>query len=315
MSSNGYLKERAILMRLSLGLPGQTRQDKDLSETVKSEHDLGEDSGGWIKNIYPPKSLKPAKKIQGSIRNYFRAVTFSFDKAMRILPAALIMENAKRIADYNDQLDQAIDEFIKHGPEHIAWAIKAHNGNFDPCMYPGVYKHGTHAGLSASTIQIGKYDFDPEEFARVIRSEFTFVMDPLPVPQSSHYTDSIASLLGIDTQSIDRRIAQVELETRKELMKRLIGPVQAMAKKLAEEPKKDRDAVIFRDSLVGNIKEIAELGPKMNLSGDPVIDRFCKELETLCTEEPDKLREDNKVREDTRKKAEALAAKMAAYNF
>src|SRR5580698_7859006 len=45
MQSKYKLAERAVLMRLSAGLPGKNRTDKQLSQSVKSEHGLGEKSG------------------------------------------------------------------------------------------------------------------------------------------------------------------------------------------------------------------------------------------------------------------------------
>ena len=62
--SKGYkvnqykLAERAILMRLSISLPGEARQDPALTSDVKREHALGSGAGKWIKSLYPPDALK-----------------------------------------------------------------------------------------------------------------------------------------------------------------------------------------------------------------------------------------------------------------
>ena len=64
------LAERAVLMRLSIGLPGEARQDSGLTDDVKREHALGSGAGKWIKSLFPPEALQKIKKLDNEARAY-----------------------------------------------------------------------------------------------------------------------------------------------------------------------------------------------------------------------------------------------------
>src|ERR1700749_835666 len=97
------LAERAILMRMSAGLPGKNRTDKSLSDTVKTEHSLGHKSGRWIKTKYPEWALQPLEKLVTKARAYPAAVTLPFDAGIGILPAALIKEYGDKMRQFKGQ--------------------------------------------------------------------------------------------------------------------------------------------------------------------------------------------------------------------
>jgi hypothetical protein len=70
---------------------------------------------------------------------------------------------------------------------------------------------------------------------------------------------------------------------------------------------------IFRDSLVTNIQEIADILHDLNLAGDRKLDALIPKLHSLAAIEPEKLRKDNTLREETADDATQLAAKVAEY--
>lgn len=303
--SSYKLAERACLMRLSIGCPGEQRQDPDLTADVKSEHKLGTQSGRWVKSLYPPEALKGIKKLDNEARAYHAAVTLPFDAGIGILPAALIMEYGDRIRHFKGMRDNLVEnEFLKDPQKWIDWAIASHNGTFDPSQYPGM-----------RCLPDGECVLDADEFRRVMREKFSFRCEPLPVPDAAHFEGTLSSLLGVDAEGVNVRVQDAMQEGMRELMKRLIEPVQAMASKLSEQPKSGKDDVIFRDSLIGNVKEIAELAPKLNISGDPQIDAFAKEMAALASYAPDKLRKDKTTRSQAAKAASDMLDKLSGYKL
>lgn len=299
MQNKYKLAERAVLMRLSISLPGEARQDPGLSEDVKKEHALGSGSGKWIKNLYPPEALQKIKKLDNEARAYHLAVTLPFEAGIGILPAPLIPDYGDRMKQFAFRREALIEsEFLKDPQKWINWAMTNHNGTFDASLYPGCEQE---AG--------GAVAFDAEEFRRAMKEKFTFRNEPCPVPDAAHFENTVASLLGTDTESVNLRVADAMQEAQKELMKRLIAPVRAMAEKLGNS-----DA-IFRDTLVGNLKEIAALGPKLNLSGDPAVDAFCKEIAILGTADPEVLRTDKGTRNNTHERAADLLKRLSGYKI
>ena len=298
MQNKYKLAERAVLMRLSISLPGEARQDPGLSEDVKKEHKLGAGAGKWIKSLFPAEALANIKKLDNEARAYHLAVTLPYEAGIGILPAPLIPDYGDRMKQFALRREALVEsEFLKDPQKWVDWAVANHNGTFDPELYPGC------------SVVDGKVNLDPEEFRAEMRERFSFRTEPCPVPDAAHFQNTVASLLGTDTESVNVRVADAMEEAQKELMKRLIAPVRAMAEKLKE------DKPIFRDTLVGNLKEIAKLAPKLNLSGDKQIDAFCAEIAGLGSRDPETLRKELGSRTSTQAKAEDLLKRLSGYKI
>ena len=122
MQSQFKLAERAVLMRMSAGLPGKHRTDRQLSASVKSEHGLGQKSGRWIKAKYPDWALEPLEKLVTEARAYHCAVTLPFDAGIGILPAALIKEYGDKMRQFRGQFENLRDShFVTKYPDMIEW--------------------------------------------------------------------------------------------------------------------------------------------------------------------------------------------------
>lgn len=297
-------------MRLSISLPGENRQDPSLTDQVKAEHSLGRQSGRWIKALYPPEALQDIKKLDNAARAYHAAVTLPFDNGIGILPAALVMDYATKMREFAAKRESLIEsKFLADPGKWLTWALDNHNGTFDPDNYPGVEKlPNDHWGMAC------------EEFRSAMREKFNFRTEPLPVPDAGHFTNTLRSLLGTDAESVDVRVADAMQEGMRELMRRLIAPVKAMAEKLVEQPKVGKDGtvksdILFRDSLIGNLKEIAELAPKLNIAGDPVIDGFADQIGKLAAVKPDTLRDDRSERALKAAAAADLLKRLEGYKI
>lgn len=315
------LQERAVLMRFSAGLPGQSRKDKRTTAEVKVSKGLGEHSGKWIKDLWPEDALKPIKTKVNEARDYHNTVTLPFgvkgDDASEesatpaiagigILPAALIVEYGDKMRQFKGELEVLVEKFLENPQQWIDWAITNHNGTFDHTNYPG---------CSEDTRWI-----DSDEFRRVMRKKFYLRTEPLPVPNANQFTEQLHSLLGTDADSVDLRVRDAHIEAQRELLRRMIEPVKAMADKLTEVPKvgkngKVRDDIVFRDTLVSNIKDIAALVPKLNLSGDSQIDGFAADMAKLGDVDPEKLRDDTAVRSQAAQQADEMFKRLSSYKI
>jgi len=278
------LGKRAVLMRLTKGMPGEFRQDKDFSEEVQTEHNLGAKSGKWVKALFPPEALKAIKELDGKAEAFHNAVTLPFDKGIGILPAAMIVEYTDRMRDFREKRKMLVEStFIAKYDEFVAWAKQNHNGTFDESLYPPV-----------------------EE----MRTKFYFRTEPLPVPDIQHFESNVKELVGLDAETVNVRIEDATKEGQRELLKRMIEPLQHMAQTLAKEKPR-----IF-DTLVSNIEEIAALAPKMNLTDDAQINAFAAEMKTLAEAvDPDKLRKSVNIRTAAQVKADALFKRVSGYRL
>lgn len=292
------LKEKAVLMRFSAGLPGEQRQDHVVTEDVKRDKSLGQRSGKWEKFLFPPEALKSIKAKQNEARAYHDAVTLPFDTGIGILPAALIAEYGDRMRQFKGEIENLVEsDFLANPEKWIEWAQREHNGTFDPDNYPGCERVN------------GAIEFQPEEFRATMRPKFYFRSEPLPVPDSTHFANTVASLLGTDLDSVNARVRDASLEAQRELMKRIMAPVKHMAATLA----KDKPRIF--DTLIENIKVICKLAPALNLADDPGLNKLVQECESLTKYAPETLRESETSRTEARKAAEAMVAKLAGYKI
>lgn len=289
MKTQYKMAERAVLMRMSAGLPGKARTDKGLSASVKSEHGLGQKAGRWIKTKYPDWALEPLEKLVTEARGYHALVTLPFDSGIGILPAALIKDYADKMRQYRGEFENLVQShFVPKYPEMIAWARAEHNGTFDVEDYPPVER---------------------------LLGSFYFKTEPLPVPDAAHFEGTMSSLLGVDADGVNVRVQDAMQEAQRELMRRMIDPVKAMATKLSESPKEGKEDICFRDTLVGNVEEIAGLVPKLNIAGDPEIDRFAADLLKLVAAKPQQLRDDKALRANVAKEAAEIMQRLSGYKL
>jgi hypothetical protein len=310
-------------MQFSAGLPGASRKDKRTTEEVKAEKSLGKDAGKWTASLYPPEALEAISSKIGEAREYHYKVTLPFvssddsepsgedDKKTKrktsgigILPAALIQEYGDKMRQFKGEIEALVEStFLSDPQKWIDWAISQHNGTFDPKNYPGCSR------------EAGQIVFDPLIFREKMKPKFYLRTEPLPVPDAQHFSETVASLLGTDTQAVNIRVQDAAIEAQRELIKRMIAPVEAMAKKLSEVPKGKQSDIVFRDTLIGNIAEMVQLARKLNLTGDAAIDGFIKEMEVLTQYKPDDLRDDKGKRSEAANKAAEIAKRLSGYTL
>lgn len=312
------LKDNAVLMRLSLGLPGKSKKDKKTTAEVRAEKTMTQ--GRWINDLYPEGALDGVSKLQGEAGAYHRKVTFPFGgsgeddgpdaiRGVGVLPGKLIIEYQKMMAEFREKMEVQVERFLDRGQEYVTWAAVNQNGAFDARNYPG-------SSMSAS----GEVTLDMGAWRSAMRKRFYLRHEPLPVPDKEHFSESMSELLGVDADSVTERVRDVGVEMQRELLRRMSQPVVHMAHKLAGQtcpcaackgrPSKTNS---FHDSLVGNVQEIVELIPAMNLGGDPQIAEFGRLMAGLTVVGPATLKGDAAERERVAKAAADIAAKMAAY--
>jgi hypothetical protein len=77
--------------------------------------------------------------------------------------------------------------------------------------------------------------------------------------------------------------------------------------------KGERTEGYFRDSLVLNVRDLCNIMPSLNITGNPELDRIAGELQQLARFEPDTLRNSEAARDETKAKAQAIIDQIGAY--
>lgn len=271
------MKLNAILVKLSISVFPNQRQDRDITAEVKLKKALGNGAGKWVKYKLPDEALEPLRKYCGFVRQFHYDHTSIWEEGLRLLSAKARENYDARMKEFADEFWKNVDEFGTHYPAWIEHAKIMHAGTFDPDDYPAW----------------------PD-----CRQMFQFGREYFPVPKAEHFDTQMQALYGTALEAItEKKVSEAVADT----WERLIKPVAAMADKLSSP-----DA-IFRDTLVGNVKEMAELIPALNLTNDPKLAEAAQLIgQQLANLDVQTLRDSKVDRKEAAEKAKNLVARFGA---
>jgi hypothetical protein len=151
-------------------------------------------------------------------------------------------------------------------------------------------------------------DYPP---ASQIRSKFKLSYRTFPVPEADDFRSDV---LDNDTiEDIKREIAETSesvlngaiADTKDQIIK-VVGHMSERLAEYANKKEGDRTGT-FRDSLVENVRQLADLLPAFNFNNDPAFDALTQRIQKeLCVEDAKTLRTDSDVRDSVKKSADDI---------
>ena len=231
------LTEKAMLVKLSVTKWSARKHDKKVSKEVAANYGTAEDRGRYNKILIAQDHLKAIQQAENAARTFHYAQTLPWkDDGARILPSANYLEYTAEIRKLKADFEKEVSAFMDAYPALVSQARYELNGLFDQADYPDPAKIGT------------KFTFEME-------------VDPLPCADDFRVTLQAGEVDKIKGE-IAARLKAAEQEAVNDLYNRLHSAVKHMMEKL-----QDKEG-IFRDSLVTNIRDLCELIPRLNFTGD-----------------------------------------------
>lgn len=278
------LQEKSILINVILHGFSKSKGDASVTSGVLFNNAAAGDAGKWSTTLLPKHATQPISTIDGKIRKHHRTNTLPWsEKGARILPSANYENYMKTFRSLRRERDALIDAFRSCYPAYLNEARQSLGHLFRPENYPSA-----------------------DEAA----AEFTLSLDATPVPHENDFRCQLGSPSDLsDIQDrLQKQVKHAESNARLDLLKRVLTPIAAMAEKLSDPDAK------FRDTLVGNIVEITELIPNLNVTDDKVL----SELHTRINKEltyysPDALRHSPSDRRAAANKAQAIFDNAASW--
>ncbi|MBU1067850.1 DUF3150 domain-containing protein [Patescibacteria group bacterium] len=272
-----------MLVRVGISQWTGRRYDKAVSAKVATDYGTSADAGRYNKVLVAEGALKTIGKVANDARTYHYAQTLPWnDAGDRMLPSANYLVYTRKMQEFKQAFGAAVVEFCANYPDLVEDARNKLNGMFKAEDYPTV-------GQIAD-----KYSFDVAVY-------------PLPAAEDFRVSLQAAEVDAIRAD-IEARTQHAVQAANKELWTRLHDAVSHMADKLAD------DKGIFRDSLIGNVQDLCELLPRLNVFRDPALEDMRREVERrLCAETPQSLRDNPHARKATAKDASAILQAMAGY--
>jgi hypothetical protein len=272
-----------MLVRLSVSQWTARRFDRAVTEKAAAAYGADTSAGRYNKILIAENAIKKVSKVVNDARTFHYTNTLPWgDDGARILPAANFQQYSAEMRQHRVTFESAVAEFSTNYPDYVTEARRRLNGMFKAEDYP------TESELAK------KYAFD-------------VAVDPLPDAQDFRVELQSAEIDKI-RHSIETRVQAAEQAATRDLWERLHTALQHIVARLS-----DTDA-IFRDSLIDNVKELVDLLPRLNITGDGELESKRRDVETkICGLDPDKLRTDAIARKSAASEAQAILDTMKAY--
>lgn len=286
----GTLATRAMLVDLDIHAWDGNKRDLYLTEEVRKNHKT---DGSYIKRLIPKTEMTEVQSALGEVRKAHKTLTLPWsDNGYRIISAEAYFDYDSKMRKFINRFDTSVDGFLnKYDALVKAQAAKETNGSFNPKDYPDVAQ---------------------------LRKKFRVVITYSPIPEGKDLRVTLSGdALAAVKASIDSD-QQSRIETAvHDIAERIQETLGHMVERLQSyKPGTDDEKAenTFRDTVVENVRDLAELLPKLNIIGDPRIDQMAADMLTLAkTAKPYKLRSDAKLRETTAAAAEKILSKVSDF--
>ena len=172
--------------------------------------------------------------------------------------------------------------------------------------------------VDQARLDLGRlFRIDDYPSKEALQGKFSVRYRITPVPDADHF---MAQLAAHDTDRVKRDIeSQVEEKLHDavgDLYRRLGEAVERVSERL--QTGDDGKPLVFRDSMISNIRELVDVVPRLNIFGDHRLAMLCQEVkDRIASADPDTLRPsatfNPNVRQQVKRDADALAQQFAGY--
>ena len=176
----------------------------------------------------------------------------------------------------------------------------------------------TTTNIDQARLDLGKL-FRIEDYPskESLQAKFGIRYRIAPVPDADHF---MARLASDDTarakRDIERQIEERLHEAVGDLYRRLGEAVERVSERLQEG--EDGKPLLFRNSMIENIRDLVDVVPRLNIFGDDRLARLCEDVkDRIAHADPDTLRPSPQfnpnVRRQVKRDADTLMEKFAGY--
>lgn len=266
-----------------------TARKRDKNESVKVNSDAGAVAGAANvhKQLLPDSpELEAVQKCATAFRTWIYTCTLPWDDSgWRIGRVARHMDFMQEAGDKMRDFDVLVDAFVMSYAQAIENAKFQLNTMFNAADYPGINEMRAKFAINVDVSTLP----NTEDFR---------VVDGVPA-------DEVERMVGIATQGVSDKIAA----GMEEAYKRLLAVVSKMASTLTQYG--DKEIKKFNDTLTGNIADLVEVMPALNITDDPKLTALCADAKRLLDYDLTDLRKDDLSRKAAIKDAEALIKKFS----
>jgi hypothetical protein len=290
ISNSDLLNEKALTVRLFRKTIPRNKMDKDISTDLRKRMNVGDDVSLRVnKSIFTKANTDPFMKIKSEAGKYFYRTTCPWDdKGFRLLSIELYKDFVKVMKEYTRKFREAVESFLDGIDNDIETMREVLGDAFNRNDYNDLF------------LSNGKLDREK------IREGFMFELEFGTVSDAN---DIRANLTEDDREIIADHITKKNTEKFAASQKHIIVTLHEHIMKIHERLCQNEN--VFRDTLIGNLRDLCDLIPKLNIAGDPALNLLAAEAkEALCKWEPQVLRDDEEKRAEVAAKADEILGNM-----
>ncbi len=285
------LTHDAMLVSLRIAAWSGRLYDRAASNHVAAAHDAASSAGRYNKRLLPKCAFAALTATLSKARTTHYEQTLPWDdQGSRLLTVA-------NHARYTELMDALRERMIRERARFI--------DDYDD-------------HIDQARLDLGKlFSIDDYPSKEALRGQFAIRYRIAPVPDAEHF---MAKLASDDIERVQRDIErQIEERLRDgvgDLYRRLGEAVERVSERLRED--ESGKPLVFRNSLIGNIHDLVEVVPRLNIFGDDELARLCEQVKgKIASVEPDALRPsknfDPVARQRVKRDADELMERFAGY--
>jgi hypothetical protein len=276
-----------MLVRLKINRWGAKRNDSEIAMEVAKSKNSDAELGKFTKQLLKSDALDTFRKLSRQCRKLHKYYTLPWEEGVGLLPADMYFKYTEVIGEKQREAMKAADEFVAE------------------------YKEQWHAGLGDYKKGLGDmFNADDYPEPNRVRTKFGIHIRTSPIQDPNDFRVKMSADASEDLKK------QMFADFQNNMKDAFRAPIIRLYEQLrhVQEKLHEKDAV-FRDSLIGNIQELVEILPSLNVLNDPKIAAMIKQTEKeICSVSDVKaLRNDPKYRKEVAKSADAILKSMKGY--
>ena len=265
----------AMLVDVDVKMFTGTVTDKRVTREVHDKHRSDADMGRFSKRLIGSEHLTTIRRLAQEAGDEHRKRSLPWGEGrVRIIAAEAVLDYQNAMRNVRERFEAAVDDLVADWQTIVDESRRRLGGTRD------------EGGM-----------FDPNEYpdAQMIRDRFSITtrLSRLPAAETGDLRRTLGKAAAEAIEAQMRADMAADLKAAQgDMVERIRETVGHMAERL----KADRivngtpQAAIFRDTLVGNVRDLAALVGSLNITQDPRLTDLAAEMLQLASTEPETLR-------------------------
>jgi len=267
MIMTDLLQANAMLVALNISCAGFTRKDPKVTAQVNRDHAATANAGKYDKNLLDPRMVEGPQRAARAARGDHERLTLPWDKAYRLLPVELFDKYVETMAEHKVRFDETVTDLADKLPALIEQRRQQLNGMFNEADYDQYRDLESLYDFKRSVRDVPTganfYAQIVDDQAATIRAEIDKENADLLRNATEHTFQKLHAVICKIAYRLDGYEA---VEVRK-----------AGGKKKIETTRHGKPTKIY-DSMIGNLADLVEILPALNVSGDAQLAALVDEI-------------------------------------